>query len=268
MKDRFAFGENWKQFLQVVNEDRIAVAIQSVQNLFGVKDLSGKRFLDIGCGSGLFSLAAHRLGAEVRSFDFDPAAVACTEEMRNRFAKGSTPWTISQGSALDPDFLKSLGQFDVVYSWGVLHHTGAMWKALENAATSVMPKGSLSVALYNDQGWMSGAWLAVKKTYVSLPDVLKTPYVALIGTFIELKAASGRLLRLENPLPFKNWAARRQDRGMSVWYDLVDWVGGYPFEVAKPEAITAFYRKLGFTPVLVKTCGSGLGCNEFVFRKD
>jgi 2-polyprenyl-6-hydroxyphenyl methylase/3-demethylubiquinone-9 3-methyltransferase len=52
---------------------------------------------------------------------------------------------------------------------------------------------------------------------------------------------------------------------MSPWRDVVDWVGGYPFEVAKPEAIFKFYQRRGFTMVDLNTCGGGHGCNEFVF---
>jgi hypothetical protein len=52
---------------------------------------------------------------------------------------------------------------------------------------------------------------------------------------------------------------------MSPWRDLIDWVGGYPFEVAKPEAILDFYLRRGFTLKRLVTCGGSLGCNEYVF---
>ena len=54
---------------------------------------------------------------------------------------------------------------------------------------------------------------------------------------------------------------------MSFWQDLIDWVGGYPFEVSTPEQIFDFYRARGFTLPRLHTCGGSLGCNEFVFRK-
>lgn len=84
---RFKFGANWKGFLAVLNEERIVLAEQSLRNMLDM-DLKGTRFLDVGSGSGLFSLAARRLGATVHSFDYDPQSVACTEELRHRYLPG------------------------------------------------------------------------------------------------------------------------------------------------------------------------------------
>ena len=131
--ERFEFGKNWSRFLSLLNDERIAAAQNSLKHMLGVEDLRGKSFLDIGSGSGLFSLVARRLGARVHSFDYDPHSVACTKELRRRYFPGDAEWTVEGGSALDADYLKSLGEFDVVYSWGVLHHTGQMWQALDNA---------------------------------------------------------------------------------------------------------------------------------------
>src|ERR1035438_5515350 len=131
--ERFAFGENWWRFLSILDERRIAQAEDSLRGMLGVSDLQGKTFLDIGCGSGLFSLAARRLGACVHCFDYDPQSVACAQELRRRYFPEDTDWRIEEGSALDGNYLAGLGSFDVVYSWGVLHHTGAMWQALDNA---------------------------------------------------------------------------------------------------------------------------------------
>src|SRR3712207_6062570 len=159
--DRFKFGENWQRFLLVLNDERIAEAEKSLKQMLEVEDLQGKSFLDIGSGSGLFSLAARRLGAKVRSFDYDPQSVACTQELKRRYFADDLNWTIEQGSVLDVDYVKSLGQFDIVYSWGVLHHTGAMWQALENASLPVADGGYLFIAIYNDQGGKSRQWLNV-----------------------------------------------------------------------------------------------------------
>src|SRR5437667_4126097 len=143
---RFAFGKNWRRFLENINEERIAEAERSLRTMLEVQDLRGKSFLDIGCGSGLFSLAAMRLGAsKVHSFDFDPQSVACAQILKSRYFQQAQNWTIEQGSVLDAQYLAGLGQFDVVYSWGVLHHTGNMWQALENVIAPVAPNGKLFI---------------------------------------------------------------------------------------------------------------------------
>ncbi len=134
---RFEFGANWTRFLRLLNEDRIKQAEQSLRDMLGFDDLTDKRFLDIGSGSGLFSLAARRLGASVHSFDYDLQSVACTQELKHRYFPDDTAWVVDEASVLDREYLSRLGQFDVLYSWGVLHHTGAMWQALENVAPLV-----------------------------------------------------------------------------------------------------------------------------------
>lgn len=266
-EDAFAFGENWTRFLSAVDEERIGEAEKSLRAMLEVDDLNGKRLLDAGSGSGLFSLAARRLGAQVVSFDFDRQSVACTDEMKNRFRPGDDEWTSLQGSVLDPSFLGSLGEFDVVYSWGVLHHTGDMWRAMENVAPLVAPGGRLFIAIYNDQGGSSRRWKTVKKAYRRSPKPIRWLLVVAMGAFFELRSALIRAIRLQNPLPFNDWKMRKTRRGMSVWHDLVDWVGGYPFEVARPEEVFDFYRRKGFRMTKLKTCGGGQGCNEFVFEK-
>ncbi len=177
---RFEFGKNWTRFLAALDDGRIARAEDSLRGMLETTDLKGKSFLDIGSGSGLFSLAARRLGARVHSFDYDPDSVACARELRREYFPGDQEWTIEEGSALDQNYIKSLGHFDVVYSWGVLHHTGEMWRALENAALPVAPCGRLFLAIYNDMGSQSARWRWVKKTYNHLPRLLKTPFALVV----------------------------------------------------------------------------------------
>ncbi|MCG8650135.1 MAG: class I SAM-dependent methyltransferase [Pirellulales bacterium] len=264
---RFAFGENWKAFLTTLDEERISRAIDSLASILSADSLAGQRFLDIGSGSGLFSLAAHRLGAEVVSLDYDSSSVGCTEELKRRFADDSPDWQIHQGSVLDLRWMETLGSFDVVYSWGVLHHTGEMDRAIEIAAGRTRPGGRLALAIYNDQGGASRRWLKIKQAYNALPVWLRPVWVALVAGVYESRFAAVRLLRMQSPLPFHDWKQKKQDRGMSVWHDWVDWVGGLPFEVAAPEAIILPVQARGFWLENLKTVGPGWGCNEYVFRR-
>jgi 2-polyprenyl-3-methyl-5-hydroxy-6-metoxy-1,4-benzoquinol methylase len=258
---RFEFGKNWSQFLTILDEKRIAIAEQSLQEMLAIDHLQGKSFLDIGSGSGLFSLAARRLGATVHSFDFDPQAAACSAELKERYFPGDASWTIEEGSVLDADYLSSLGTFDIVYSWGVLHHTGAMWQALEHAYAKVAAGGYLFIALYNDQGRATRNWKVVKQTYNLLPDGLKflvlwPAFVHLWGPIMCRDFLHGR--------PFSTWLNYKTRRGMSAWLDVVDWVGGYPFEVATPGDVFEFYRKKGLQLIKLRTSNAH-GCNEYVF---
>jgi 2-polyprenyl-3-methyl-5-hydroxy-6-metoxy-1,4-benzoquinol methylase len=260
--ERFAFGDNWRRFLAILDENRIIRAEDSLRRMLDVSELRGKTFLDIGCGSGLFSLAARRLGACVHSFDYDRQSVACAQELRRRYFPEDRDWRIEEGSALDFGYLASLDSFDVVYAWGVLHHTGAMWQALGNTAALVAPAGKLFIAIYNDQGKISERWRAIKRTYNRLPGGLRFMVTVPVLAHLYWRRTLRDSLRGR---PLETWRNEGKERGMSPWRDLIDWVGGYPFEVAKPEAILDFYLRRGFVLRRLTTCGGSLGCNEYVF---
>jgi 2-polyprenyl-6-hydroxyphenyl methylase/3-demethylubiquinone-9 3-methyltransferase len=266
--ERFKFGQNWARFLAVLDDERISRAEESLKQMLEVESLANRSFLDIGSGSGLFSLAARRLGACVHSFDYDPQSVACTTELRRRYFPDDERWTIEEGSALDADYLRSLGTFDVVYSWGVLHHTGQMWQALENAQLPVAAGGKLFIAIYNDMGTQSTRWKWIKRTYNKLPGVLRTPFAVVVMAPDEAKSILRSLLKGRPVEYIRSWTRYDPKRGMNRWRDIIDWVGGYPYEVARPEEIFDFYRARGFTLTRLKCGGVGLGCNEFVLLKE
>lgn len=254
--DRFGFGKNWKRFSPNIDETRIRAAESSLQEMLGVQSLVGATFLDAGCGSGLFSLAAHRLGANVHSFDYDPDSVECTSMLREKFGSQIQDWKVECGSVLDQSYMSSLGMFDYVYSWGVLHHTGQMWQGLSNLKDLVQPRGALFIALYNDQGAMSRYWKFVKHAYNR--DLLSRGIITMIHA--PYLVAGRYLARLVS-----NRA--KLSRGMSLWYDMRDWLGGYPFEVASPEAVLKVARSYGFELENLKTSRGRFGCNEYVFRR-
>lgn len=264
---RFAFGRNWQAFLSVLDEERIACAQRSLKEMLGVSTLEGKVFLDIGSGSGLSSLVARRLGATVHSFDYDPQSVACTAHLRQRYFPDDPFWTVEQGSALDTGYLATLGQADVVYSWGVLHHTGSMWQAVENLFPLVAPGGTIALALYNYQGLATKVWTAIKRAYVSSPALLQPLIAGLVCVYFEWWHMVDRLIHLKNPLPFEDWRQYRSQRGMSRWHNYVDWAGGYPFETVTPDQVFDFVHPRGYELTFLRTQGAGLGCNEFTFRQ-
>ena len=263
---RFEFGANWARFLELLNEERIANAEASLRTYLGLDSLAGLRFLDIGSGSGLFSLAARRLGATVHSFDYDPQSVGCTTELRRRFFPGDANWRVERGSVLDDQYLESLGTFDIVYSWGVLHHTGQMWRALEAAGNRVALGGSLFIAIYADRGAQTARWKTLKRWYCRLPPAVRPVYAALAVAPLELRSAAKAIVR-GRPMDYvREWTGYSANRGMNKWRDIIDWVGGYPYEAARADELFGFFHDRGFSLERLR-CDAGLGCHELVFKR-
>lgn len=264
--ERFAFGRNWLDFADAIEPRQVAEAGLSLTERLGA-DLTGKTFVDVGCGSGIFSVAARELGARVTSFDVDADSVACTQAMKRRFRPDDPDWVIVQGSVLDPAFVGSLGTYDVVYSWGVLHHTGDMWAAIDAATGLANPSAQLFISIYNDQGDASRRWWRIKRRYNRGGRWNRGSAVALGVGYRYLPAIPrvvGRALHRQSP--FASTPEGRA-RGMDRKHDLIDWIGGYPFEVATPESIFTVLRDSGWVLDYLGTVGGGHGCNEFVFSR-
>lgn len=261
---RFEFGKNWKSFLKNLDDKKIMNSKLSLSNFLSLETLEGKSFIDVGSGSGLSSLSAMNLGATVFSFDYDNTSVECTKILKDRFFPNSKRWKIEQGSAIDVNYMKSLGTYDIVYSWGVLHHTGSLNEALREVDILVNKGGLLFLSIYNDQGTRSKVWKYIKFMYVKSPKILKLLIISLVYVRLWGPTTIKDFIKLK---PFHTWKNLFKSRGMSPHYDLIDWAGGYPFEVRTPEEIIHFYLDKGYELKKLKTCRGGHGCNEFLFKK-
>ena len=263
-ESHFSFGENWAQYAQKIDERRIEEAEKSLIRLLGRESIEGRTFLDIGCGSGLFSLAAVRLGCKrLLAVDLDPNSVETTRKTLERHAPSGANWDCKRISVFDLDPVH-VGTFDIVYSWGVLHHTGAMYKAIEKASTVVAPHGTLALALYGKTPFC-GLWRIEKRIYSRSPKwvqrAIERVYYVAVSARLALK---GESLKKRRETYF-------QQRGMDMYIDTRDWLGGYPYESISPNQAMTYMNKLGFEPVrsFVTPCIGllGAGCDEYSFTK-
>ncbi len=254
---RFEFGRNWANYATRITDVQIAEAITSFQAFSSVQTLQSLSFLDIGCGSGIHSLAAYRLEASrIVSFDRDALSTQTCHQLKEAHAANAQKWSILEGDILDSAFLSHLGTFDYVYAWGVLHHTGHLWTAIRNAAQTVSSKGRLHLALYN-RHWTSPIWKFVKRLYCQSPSPIQEGMLGLYAAWEQSKywIRHG-----------KKWPARMNDRGMFRPNDLRDWLGGYPYDYCSTQDVLDFLVPKGFRCVHL-TPNSGTGCSEFLFER-
>jgi SAM-dependent methyltransferase len=236
-KITFSFGKNWRSYLDTVSESAIDNARSTIEEWLGPDGVAGKTVLDIGSGSGIHSLGFYRLGAkEVFSLDVDPYSV---ESTRLLWQKAGSPanWRVTEASILDQNFVSSLGKYEIVYSWGVLHHTGSM--AIENASRLVTPGGLFWIALYV-KGPMYREHLALKKRYNRHPWWRKK---IMVWRYIYHYYIAPRIRERRNPFAWNETVSR----GMNVYHDVIDWLGGLPYEVASKEEVLSFGKERGFT---------------------
>ncbi|HEX5705409.1 MAG TPA: class I SAM-dependent methyltransferase [Pyrinomonadaceae bacterium] len=251
----FSFGENWSDYVANVSEDAIRSARSDIEEWLGASTVAGKNILDIGCGSGIHSLCYYQLGAKnIVSMDVDPKSVEATRVMWERAGRPEN-WRITHGSVLDPDFIGGLGQHDIVYSWGVLHHTGAMWEAIANASSRVARGGLFWIALYV-KGPKYAEHLALKQKYNRASRLEKK---IMVWKYIAGVMRDRRRAGL-NPLKWNE----KDGRGMDVYHDIIDWLGGLPYEVASKEEVVDFCGTRGFVLERVKENPEG-GNNIYLF---
>lgn len=264
LSTHFKFGENWASYARTIDQTMLDEAKEGLVRLFGQDGLRGKTFLDIGCGSGIHSTAAACLGATtVRAVDLDPVSVETTRQTLARFAP-DTDATAEQVSVftLDPEVH---GRFDVVYSWGVLHHTGAMNDAIRRAAATVAPDGLLALAMYRKTA-LCAAWKVEKRWYAKASPKAQAAARSVFITLFRL----GLMLSGRSYASYV--ATYKSARGMDHLHDVHDWMGGYPYESASASDMDAMILPLGFTlersftrPFSLGLFGSG--CDEYVYRR-
>lgn len=257
-KITFSFGKNWQEYVNSVSEENIEGAKQDIVSWIGKENINGKAVLDIGSGSGIHSYSFYLLGAsQIFSFDYDVKSVKATLLFWDK-ADRPTNWKVVQGSVLDNAFLSSISKADIVYSWGVLHHTGDMWKAIENASKFVKDGGFFFISIYA-KGPNYERHLGIKQRFNAKGAFGKG---VMIWGYIFRNYIWKRLKKRQNPFAWN----QKKARGMTVYYDVIDWLGGLPYEVAYDHEITEFLSRLGFSLVKLQPREEG-ACHRLLYKK-
>lgn len=251
----FDFGKNWRAFCDdALDEKRFASAFESLEELIPAGRVRGSSFLDIGCGSGIFAIAASLAGArEVIGIDISKESIETSISNKQRFAP-QNDISFHHKSVFDPD-VRQFGSFDIVYSWGSLHHTGDMYGAIDTACGLVKPGSLFVVAIYN-RHWSCRMWKIVKQLYSKVPGFAQR---LMVWVFYVVIALAKFAVTRRNPF-------REKRRGMSFYYDVIDWIGGYPYEYAAKEEIVEHMRNKDFECTKYVAAPVPTGCNEFVFE--
>jgi len=265
-KNNFSFGNNWKDFLKRISPQQIDNSQTSLLELIAPFKIKGKSFIDVGCGSGLFSLAAHNLNAsKVTSLDIDNDSIHCCESLRKVNYK-KREWKIIKGSILNTSLIKKLGKYDIVFSWGVLHHTGDMYKAFGNIKYLCKIDTIFILAIYNKledlNSLLSGSsknWLKIKSIYSRSNNIIKKIIEFLYYAWFFI----GYIITNRNPF---SYIKEYKQRGMNFVTDIKDWLGGYPYEFATSDELINYFSKQGFCVKKIIS-SNNLGCHQIVFIK-
>lgn len=246
----FSFGYNWLDFVRNRLTENIISSHQNnlkeIYDKIGI-DLAGKSLFDIGCGSGLSSLSFQRLGCnKIISLDIDQYSVQASNLTKEKFSRNPSEWQIHQGSILDISVVED-ESMDVVYSWGVLHHTGDMWNALRKAVRPVKKGGLFHVALYRSgPNYTTHLEEKFKFKFADRESKLHTLFKRKKG--------------------FKG-SFDVNERGMNKFHDSLDWLGGIPYEVCDPEILESWLKdRFNFKTVYFQDWCEG-GNFVMVFQK-
>jgi 2-polyprenyl-3-methyl-5-hydroxy-6-metoxy-1,4-benzoquinol methylase len=258
----YEFGENWEKFLGSIDDDSVEASMEALKSFFSLETFDNKTFLDIGCGSGLSSLSAIKMGAKsVTSFDYDLNSVNACKILRGNYSINN--WDITIGNILDKEFVNNLSTYDIVYSWGVLHHTGSMYEAIKKSADLVKPGGLFMIGIYNKKTPFTEIMHKIKKRYCYsgyiVRGVIKYSYFCLSALY--------KIIKVRRQF-FKDIYNYKNKRGMNYWRDLDDWIGGYPYECATPEEIHTFVQTLEFELIKNKVGTSFSTVNQYLFIKN